>query len=399
MPVAYLIGLELRERRAGIAAAALAAVNPMLLWYSQEARAYALFALLCAISTLYFVCALRRGGRSDLAGWGIASALALATHYFAIFPIAVEAIWLLRRRGRRATAGLAIVAVAGLALAPLVIHQASIGHAEWIADHALLHRLWETPATFFAGETGEIIARGDSPLPAVVPFVLACASLLLIWLRGAREERRAAAIPLVLVAAAVGLPVVIALVSPSKDYVLARNLIAALVPLLVAVAIGVTLPGARRIGIGIGAALVAYCFAFSVWVSVAPAWQRPNWDALATRLGEPTAPRAIVTWTLGQAPLRHYLADGSFQVFPEERCPGTSTRSTSSRPALCRRCRGRCSGPASARSATKRSVADSTCGATRCPARTWGGCGCAACGARSSASAATTVLIDGASPG
>src|SRR5262249_26704522 len=42
VPIAYLLGAELRGRRAGIAAAALVAVNPMLLWYSQEGRAYAL---------------------------------------------------------------------------------------------------------------------------------------------------------------------------------------------------------------------------------------------------------------------------------------------------------------------------------------------------------------------
>ena len=42
--------------------------NPMLLWYSQEARAYSLLALLCALSLLYSVRALRRSekrGRSD----------------------------------------------------------------------------------------------------------------------------------------------------------------------------------------------------------------------------------------------------------------------------------------------------------------------------------------------
>ena len=58
VPVAYLLGAELRGRRAGLAAAALVAVNPMLLWYSQEARAYALFSLLTAVSLLYFVRAL-----------------------------------------------------------------------------------------------------------------------------------------------------------------------------------------------------------------------------------------------------------------------------------------------------------------------------------------------------
>src|SRR4029077_16358123 len=102
VPVAYLLGAELRHRRAGIAAAALVAVNPMLLWYSQEARGYALLALLTAVAALYFVRALAGGRRRDFTVWGVASALALATHYFAIFPIALEATWLLWRRGRRA---------------------------------------------------------------------------------------------------------------------------------------------------------------------------------------------------------------------------------------------------------------------------------------------------------
>src|SRR3954463_14936026 len=69
IPVAYLIGCELRERRTGLVAAALVAVNPMLIWYSQEARAYALLALFCALSLLYCVRALRDGegvaGRGD----------------------------------------------------------------------------------------------------------------------------------------------------------------------------------------------------------------------------------------------------------------------------------------------------------------------------------------------
>ncbi|HET7574402.1 MAG TPA: glycosyltransferase family 39 protein, partial [Solirubrobacterales bacterium] len=158
VPVAYLIGRELRGRRAGLMAAALVAVNPMLLWYSQEARAYALFVLLCAISLLYCVRALRDGARRDLRGWGIASALALSTHYFAIFPLLAEAAFLVRRRGREALAGLWILAAAGALLAPLAIHQMSIGHAEWIGNFTLGHRLWETAATFSVGETGDIIA-------------------------------------------------------------------------------------------------------------------------------------------------------------------------------------------------------------------------------------------------
>ncbi len=318
VPVTYLLGLELRGRRAGIAAAAFVAVNPMLLWYSQEARGYALFSLLTAVAALYFIRALDRGRRADFARWGIASALALATHYFAIFPLALEAIWLLWRRRRAALAGLAIVVAAGLALAPLAIHQMSLGHAEWIGERSLGHRIWEVGATFAVGETGDVIARPERILPAVVPLLAMLAALALVAFRAERDEHSAAGRMLAIAAATVAAPVALAVLAPGKDYVLARNLLPALVPLLAAVAIGATLRRARRAGLLAAAVLVVYSLGFSIWASASPSLQRPDWRAVAARLGEPSAPRATITWTLGEASLRYYLSTGSFQVQPSD---------------------------------------------------------------------------------
>jgi hypothetical protein len=130
--------------------------------------------------------------------------------------------------------------------------------------------------------------------------------------RGGSAERRGAGLALTVGLGAVALALGAALLG--KDYVLARNLMPALVPLLVAVAVSVTLRGARRRGLVLGAALVAYSFGFCVWASLSPALQRPDWGAVAAKLGEPAAPRAIVTWTLGEASLRYYLSTGSFQA-------------------------------------------------------------------------------------
>jgi hypothetical protein len=318
VPVAYLAGIELRGRRAGLMAAALVAVNPMLLWYSQEGRAYALLTLLCAVSLLYCLRALGQGRRRDFVLWGVASGLALSTHYFAVFAIAAEALWLLRRRRRASLPGLGILALFGLALAPLAIHQMSLGHAEWIGNFTLGHRLWETAATFVGGETSDIVARPQRPALAVVPLALALAGLALIAIRGERSERRAAAIPLSVALAAIGIPVLLALVSPGQDYVLARNVMPALVPLLLAIAIGVTLPGARRLGAAVAAALLAYSLAFCIWASFSADLQRPDWSAVADQLGEPRAPRATVTWALGEASLRYYLSTGAIQVTPAD---------------------------------------------------------------------------------
>jgi len=333
VPVAYLLGLELRGRRTGLLAAALVAVNPMLLWYSQEARGYALLVLLTALAALFFLRALRdvpqvedpygpqsRGtsGRRDVTLWGVFAALALATHYFAIFPVALEAAWLLWRRRRAALPGLAIVFLAGLALAPLAIHQMSLGHAEWIGGSGLGHRLWEAGATFLTGETGDIVSRPVTVLPAIVPALAALAGLALLALRGERRERRAGGIVLAVAAATVAVPLALALVAPAKDYVIARNLIPALVPLLVAVAIGLTLRRARLVGSALAVVLVAYSLGFSLWASVSPSVHRLDWEAVAARLGAPEQPRATVLWTLGAASLRWYLSTGSFQVRPSE---------------------------------------------------------------------------------
>ncbi|MGE5408368.1 MAG: glycosyltransferase family 39 protein [Syntrophothermus sp.] len=321
VPVVYLLGVELRGRTTGLAAAALAAVNPMLLWYSQEARAYALLTLLCALSLLFCFRALRHGRRADVAAWGLFSALALATHYFALFLVAGEIALLVRRRGREAIRGLWIVGAACLLLAPLAIHQMSIGHAEWIGTLSLGHRIWETAATFVSGETGDIIGQPERPQLAFVPLALCVAALGLLLLRGEREARRAAAPPLLLAAIAIGAPIGLALVSPGKDFVLARNLMPALIPLLLAVAIAVTMPASRRLGIVVGAALFAYSLGFCILAGAVPQLQRPDWSAVAARLGEPRRPRAMATWALGEAPLRYYLSTGSFQVRASERYP------------------------------------------------------------------------------
>jgi mannosyltransferase len=322
IPVAYLVGRELRGRRVGLLAAALVAFNPMLLWYSQEARAYALMALFCAASLYYCVRALgagerpeeKRSEKSDFVGWGIFSALALATHYFAVFPLAAEAVLLLRRRGRAAFPGLWILALVALLLVPLVIHQMSYGHAEWIGNFSLGHRVWETAATFVSGETGDIIGGAERPSLAYLPLALAAAAFALLALRGNRGERRAARVPLAVGAATVAVPLLLAVASTSRDFVLARNLLPALVPLLLVVAIGLAVGRTRRLGGVIAAGLLAYSLALCVWVSFEPELQRPDWKAVADHLGEPEAPRATVLWVLGEAPLRFYLSTGAIQL-------------------------------------------------------------------------------------
>lgn len=316
VPIAYLIGAELSNRRAGLIGAAIVAVNPMLIWYSQEARSYPLLVFFCAASLLFFVRALRTRETGDLALWALASALALCSHYFAVFAVSIEALWLLvalRDRWRAALPAVLGVGVVGFALVPLIAAQNNPTHIGWI-DHSLLStRVFETGVSFLIGETGHVIAEPPRERYALLPAILFGAALLLVALRGSRVEKRGALLTAVVGLGVVGLAVLAALLG--KDYIVERNLLPALVPIAAAAAIGFALDGARRLGLLLAIVLCAYWLAFDVHVTQTPNLQRPNYRAIVDELGPPRAPRAILTWKLAADPVRFYLRDRSLRIY------------------------------------------------------------------------------------
>ncbi|MGQ0519524.1 MAG: glycosyltransferase family 39 protein [Actinomycetota bacterium] len=128
VPLLYLVGKELYDRRVGIVAAALAAFAPALVWFSTEARPPVLAAFLAALSLLAMVRALRRGRASDWVLFGLAGAALIWSHQLAWVHVAVlhAAAGLLVWRGektarRRCMTGWAgattVVVLAGVALA------------------------------------------------------------------------------------------------------------------------------------------------------------------------------------------------------------------------------------------------------------------------------------------
>jgi mannosyltransferase len=316
VPLVYAIGAELSSRRAGLIAAALVAVNPMLIWYSQEARSYALLVIFCAASLLFFARALRTRRGSDLALWAIASALALCSHYFAVFAVGIEALWLLvalRSRWRVVLPALAAVAATGLALLPQLTAQVNPTHIDWIEESPLSSRFFQTGASFLVGETGHVIAEPPRVHYALLPAILIVAALLLVALRGTPRERRGALLGMVVGLGVAALALVAALVG--KDYVVERNLLPALVPLAVAAAIGLAAERARRLGLLLAIALCAYWIAFGVRVSETPNLQRPDFRAIVNALGPERVPRAVVTWKLAADPVRYYLHNHAQRIY------------------------------------------------------------------------------------
>ena len=153
IPAAFLLGRELASTRTGLIGAALVALNPILVWYSQEARSYILMALLVTVAMIYFARGMRRPEPTSLALWAAFSALALCSHYFAIFLIAPQAILLLLASRNRAV----VFACGGLSAVVLALGLVALGQQgedrrDGYTDLSLASRVAEVGVDYVAGE-------------------------------------------------------------------------------------------------------------------------------------------------------------------------------------------------------------------------------------------------------
>jgi mannosyltransferase len=290
VPVAYGAAAELISRRAGLIAAALVCCNPLLIWYSQEARSYALLVLLATLSLLAFAHARSQPTPRRLGLWALAASLTLATHYFGVLAVVPEGLWLLwiHRLDRRVLIAVAAVGAFGLALLPLAITQRP--QASWIARWPLDQRLSQIAPQALLG-TGAP-ARTWLKLAGAAAVLLAAG---LLALRADVTERRGALVAGGLAVA--GFLISLALLLAGVDELITRNVIVVLIPLLVLIAGGL---GARRAGaLGlVGAAtLCAVGLVAAIGVAVDSTLQRPDWRGVAHAIGSrpPTgAGRAIL---------------------------------------------------------------------------------------------------------
>ncbi|MGZ6999134.1 MAG: glycosyltransferase family 39 protein [Acidimicrobiia bacterium] len=300
VPMMYALVRELgQSRRAARIAALIVATNPLLVWYSREARPYSLLALTATISLFFCVRAVRRGGPRDFLWWGLAAAAALSSHYFAAFLILPEIVWLFRtHRGRPLAWGCLPLAVVSVPLAVLALRQQGVNQA-WIADFPLGLRL---------GELGRHLVLGPAePFDAWWPVAVVLAGVVAIVLvrRGEPGEGRSAAIMVGVGASGLLLALIAAAIG--SDYILGRNFLASFVPMLAALAIGL---GARRFGrVGIALALVL-CLAWTAVVvetAVRTDLQKPDWQAAARVLAAGGADRAVVVDSYLGVPLLRYV--------------------------------------------------------------------------------------------
>ncbi|HEX6506428.1 MAG TPA: glycosyltransferase family 39 protein, partial [Chloroflexota bacterium] len=135
--VLFYLGKRLYGPAAGLCAAALLAVSPFHLWFSQDGRGYELAGLLVLGSYLFLFTALDQPKRSTWIMYAACTALTVYSEYTTVFVLVPQVALLLRARERGLTRSLVLSWLAViLAYAPWIgvvaINTASIAGSYWI---------------------------------------------------------------------------------------------------------------------------------------------------------------------------------------------------------------------------------------------------------------------------
>jgi hypothetical protein len=289
VPVAFAAARNLATTRVALVAALLVAVSPQLVWYGQEARCYALLVLTTTVALWLWTRARARPTWGRLMAWGATAAVALTTHYFAVFAVLPQALLVLADRRApvlRRAAAVAVPAAAGVALTGMAQAQRATHHY-WFADGSLRRRVAQIATQWLAGFTPPA-----GHVAILVAALAAGAGLVLLALRSGAAERRGAAVAGLVAACAVGLPVALAVAG--RDFVDARNLLSGLVPCAIVVAAGLGAARARVAGPLAAGVLVGVSLGMIVAMARDPLAQRGPWKHVATALAAQKGRHAIL---------------------------------------------------------------------------------------------------------
>lgn len=287
VPGVFLLGRETVSRRAGLIAAAIAALQPFAIFYATEARAYALIALLALASTLCLLRALDTGRVLWWIAYAAAVLAAAYTHYIAAFVLVAQAgwaLWVHRDRLREL----------------LVVHGAILlGYLPWLPSF-LVQRS-------HAGDEASRIAQLAPPSPgyflranaqvlfgepfvslravpgrvALVALLAICAAGLVTVLarvaRGARPAPRTVLVVLLALATPAGIAVLS--LPPDQSFLLPRNMSAS-APAL-AVCLGALIAALGRRAAPIAAAVALAALAVGVVGAFQPEHRRSDYRAAA----------------------------------------------------------------------------------------------------------------------
>jgi len=288
IPLVYLLGVRTVGRRAALVAAALTTFSPFMVYYSAEARGYALMIALVLGSTLCLLTAAEGGRARWWAGYAACTCAAVFTHYTSVFALAGQLGWVLwaypgaRRAAIVATAA-AIVGflpwLSGLQVdlqSPTTDILSALQPFEpWFVRSSLVHWAigfpYSLPGTRVADLPG---------IPALIALAIAVCTALGALLHAAlrrrlrRPDRR---LVLVIVLAA-SVPVGEALVSAVGSNLFGTRNLAASWPAFALCLAALLVAAGPRLGIA-AAALAIAAFAVGGIKLLDRDFRRPNYEA------------------------------------------------------------------------------------------------------------------------
>lgn len=174
VPLLWAIGRRLWDERAGWLVAWAVAMAPLLVYYSQEARMYALLMVLVSLAGLALVrqtaSGRRQSSRRDWIIYTSAGLAALYTHYFAGFVLLALALYwlLLRQRSGRDRQTLrpflianSIILLGFLPWLPAMLNRFQVDSSYWAGTLKLGEAFFDLVANFAVGAT-EVMLEQDA---------------------------------------------------------------------------------------------------------------------------------------------------------------------------------------------------------------------------------------------
>ncbi len=273
------------------------AVNPSLIFLSQEARTFALFATVSTLATAFVATIVRGGKASAWCGFTLCGIVLVHLHYYAAFVLIVLGLYLLgwsreRAPGTVVKLGLTALAVT-LAFAPwLPIFLVSVRNGVSRSGDTWWQQLALLPLFSVVGRTLVWKTAGTKVVAGVDLLVLALLFLPAAWLllRSRRAPDRDGASVGPALAVGVGLPLFVGLVSLVTPMVHTHYLTGVIPPLMLLVAIAVV-DGVRRHSwvVLTGPLLILGLVGPASLARLYTVQHKENWRALAQRVAE-TAP-------------------------------------------------------------------------------------------------------------
>lgn len=153
LPVIYVLGDRLFDRRVALFAALLLSCHAALVQYSQEARGYSLEVLLCALSFLFLEQSIARSSVRSWILYVVVTVSAIYAHLLAALVVAAQVVSLLALPRRSLSRRALLAAGGGIALlsvpAAIFVLTRDIGQVAWIPPLSM--RLVHQVATTLTG--------------------------------------------------------------------------------------------------------------------------------------------------------------------------------------------------------------------------------------------------------